>query len=46
VFTGFTGGAAMLEALIHGFFLPALSVIGGTFFAVLAIIMMSGPRGV
>jgi hypothetical protein len=36
----------MLEALVHGFFMPALSVVGGTFFAVLAIIMMSGPRGV
>ncbi len=35
----------MLEAMVQGFFLPAVSVVGGVFFAVLAIIMLSGPRG-
>ena len=40
-----TKEAAVLNAMVHGFFLPAVSVVGGVFFAVLAIIMLGGPRG-
>ena len=32
----------MLDAMVHGLFLPAVSVVGGVFFAVLAIIMTRG----
>ena len=39
------GRRAMLDAMVQGFFLPAVSVVGGVFFAVLAIIMTGGPRG-
>jgi hypothetical protein len=35
----------MADAMVQGFFLPAVCVVGGVFFAVLAIIMTSGPRG-
>jgi hypothetical protein len=35
----------MLEALLQGFFLPAVSVVGTVFFVVLWIIMLGGPRG-
>jgi len=35
----------MVDAMVQGFFLPAVCVVGGVFFAVLAIIMISGPRG-
>ena len=37
--------AVMRDAMVQGFFLPAVSVVTGVFFAVLAIIMLSGPRG-
>ena len=35
----------MADAMVQGFYLPAVCVVGGVFFAVLAIIMTSGPRG-
>ncbi len=34
----------MQDAMVQGFFLPAVLVVGGVFFAVLAIIMLSGTR--
>lgn len=40
-----TREAAMLDAMVQGFFLPAAFVVGVVFFAVLAIIMLSGTRG-
>ena len=36
----------MLEPLLAGFFLPAVSVVGAVFLVVLGVIMGTGPRGV
>ena len=41
----FTKEAAVLDAMMQGLFLPAVSVVGGVFLTVLAIIMLAGPRG-
>ena len=38
------GEAAMLDAMVQGFFLPAVSVVGSVFLVVLGIIMTGGTR--
>src|SRR6476619_4489970 len=40
------GEAAMLDAMVQGFFLPAVSVVGSVFLVVLGIIMTGGTRGI